>query len=162
MYNIGYRKPKHKSIPGSRLWNSSTQGRPVTCLYDRWPSQTLSFIYFKTNQCEHLDRSCNGGAADGESVKVETTTFEENSQTSIADNLFRWNITLKIMLYMCGGREVSRRGAQMTTEYHCCRSVDDRWLKGLRVKGKLWVSRGEHQIFILFESQTICPSLMSV
>ena len=71
-------------------------------------SQVLSFIYFKTNHCEHLDRSCNGGAADGESVKVETTTFEENSQTSIADNLFRWNITLKMMMNMCGGGEVSR------------------------------------------------------
>ena len=66
----------------------------------------MSSIYSTNNH--HLDRSCNGGAADGESVKVETTTFEENSQTSVADNLFRWNIALKMMMNMCGGGEVSR------------------------------------------------------
>ena len=41
-----------------------------------------------SNQNPH-DRSCNGGPTDGESIKVETTTFEENSQTSIANSLFR-------------------------------------------------------------------------
>ena len=44
-------------------------------------------------------RSCNGGATDGESVKVETTTFfEEDSQTPIANPLFRWIISVKMRL----------------------------------------------------------------
>ena len=41
-----------------------------------------------SNQNNH-DRSCNGGPTDGESIKVETTTLEENSPTSIANSLFR-------------------------------------------------------------------------
>ena len=41
-------------------------------------------------------RSCNGGATDGESVKVETATFEENSQTALANNFFRFNISVKM------------------------------------------------------------------
>ena len=47
----------------------------------------------------NIDRSCNGGATDGESVKVKTTTFfEEDSQTAIANPLFRWIISVKMRL----------------------------------------------------------------
>ena len=50
LYNVGYGKPKHQSIPGSRVWNSSTQGRPVTCLHDRCPSIPSFVIYLFQNQ----------------------------------------------------------------------------------------------------------------
>ena len=113
---IGFGKQKPKSISWSRLWDSSPKRCIITGIHDRWPLLLLfywprcplpsdsAFIWFKLNSVQASPsqspshRSCHGCPTDGESPKVKTTTFQKNSQTSIANTLFRLITIFKLKI----------------------------------------------------------------